>query len=147
MSLPAVLEEIVQDFMSLEERSRLELLLEFSDGLPDLPERYQDADLEQVEECQSPVFLTVEVADDADRTVSVFITAPPESPTTRGFAGVLVEGLSGLPARTVLEVPADFPLQLGLSRAVSPLRLRGMTAMLSRIKTRVSKALTGEDVA
>jgi cysteine desulfuration protein SufE len=47
----------------------------------------------------------------------------------------------------VLEVPADFPLQLGLSRAVSPLRLRGMTAMLSRIKTRVSKALTGEDVA
>ncbi|MGO1319254.1 MAG: SufE family protein [Galactobacter sp.] len=140
-ALPAGLAEIAEDFTSMEERSRLELLLEFSDGLPDLPERYQGVELEQVEECQSPVFLTVEVADDADRTVGVFITAPPESPTTRGFAGVLVEGLSGLPAADVLAVPADYPLQLGLSRAVSPLRLRGMTAMLSRIKTRVAKAV------
>lgn len=126
--------------MDLPERQRLELLLEFSDGLPELPERYQGVELEQVQECQSPVFLTVEVADDAERTVSVFITAPPEAPTTRGFAGVLVEGLSGLPADQVLAVPADYPMELGLSRAVSPLRLRGMTAMLSRIKTRVAKA-------
>lgn len=140
MSLPTALAEIAQDFMDLPERQRLELLLEFSDGLPELPERYQGVELEQVQECQSPVFLTVEVADDAERTVSVFITAPPEAPTTRGFAGVLVEGLSGLPADQVLAVPADYPMELGLSRAVSPLRLRGMTAMLSRIKTRVAKA-------
>lgn len=141
MALPTALAEIAEDFNALPEPQRLELLLEFSDNLPELPERYQDAELEQVIECQSPVFLTVEVADDADHTVGVFITAPPEAPTTRGFAGVLVEGLNGLPAKEVLKTPDDYPSTIGLARAVSPLRLRGMTAMLGRIKNRVRKEL------
>ncbi len=44
-------------------RDRLQLLLEFSNELPELPERYADhPDLfERVEECQSPVFIFVEV--------------------------------------------------------------------------------------
>jgi len=141
MSVPAALAEIADDFKAMAEAERLELLLEFSDGLPELPERYRDAELERVEECQSPVFLTVEVADDAERTVAVFITAPPQSPTTRGFAGILTEGLQGLPAAQVLEVPADYPLTLGLTKVVSPLRLNGMTGMLGRIKRRVAAAL------
>lgn len=138
MSLPAELAEIAEDFNAMPENERLELLLEFSDNLPELPARYADADLERVEECQSPVFLTVEVAQDGDRTVGVFITAPREAPTTRGFAGVLTEGLHGLSAAQVLAVPDDFPSMLGLTRAVSPLRLRGMSAMLGRIKRRVA---------
>lgn len=141
MSLPSQLAEIVEDFAALTEQDRLQLLLEFSESLPDLPERYADADLEQVTECQSPVFLAVEVGDDDAHTVGVFITAPREAPTTRGFAGVLVEGLHGLGATEVLAVPEDFPSTLGLTRAVSPLRLRGMTALLGRIKRRVAAAL------
>ncbi|WP_394160608.1 SufE family protein [Galactobacter valiniphilus] len=143
MSLPAALAEIAEDFNALPEPERLELLLEFSDNLPALPARFDGVELEQVTECQSPVFLTVEVADDAQRTVNVFITAPPQAPTTRGFAGVLKEGLDSLPAAAVLAVPDDFPSTLGLTRAVSPLRLRGMTAMLGRIKRRVAAALEG----
>ncbi|MDR2254639.1 MAG: SufE family protein [Arthrobacter sp.] len=143
MSLPAALAEIAEDFNALPEPERLELLLEFSDNLPPLPARFDGVELEQVTECQSPVFLTVEVADDAARTVSVFITAPPQAPTTRGFAGVLKEGLDALPAAEVLAVPDDFPSTLGLTRAVSPLRLRGMTAMLGRIKRRVGAAVEG----
>lgn len=142
-TLPPALAEIVEDFNAMAENERLELLLEFSDNLPELPERYADADLERVEECQSPVFLTVEVADDDARTVGVFITAPREAPTTRGFAGVLTEGLHGLGAAEVLAVPDDFPSTLGLTRAVSPLRLRGMSAMLGRIKRRVELATQG----
>lgn len=138
MSLPQALTEIAADFNDMPENERLELLLEFSDNLPDLPERYAEVELERVEECQSPVFLTVEVADDDARTVGVFITAPREAPTTRGFAGVLTEGLHGLSAAEVLAVPEDFPSTLGLTRAVSPLRLRGMSAMLGRIKRRVA---------
>ena len=143
MSLPAALTEIAEDFNALPEPERLELLLEFSDNLSALPARFDGVELEQVTECQSPVFLTVEVADDAQRTVNVFITAPPQAPTTRGFAGVLKEGLDALPAAAVLAVPDDFPSTLGLTRAVSPLRLRGMTAMLGRIKRRVAAALEG----
>ncbi len=143
MSLPTALAEIAEDFNALPEPERLELLLEFSDNLPELPARFDGVELEQVTECQSPVFLTVEVADDAERTVGVYITAPPQAPTTRGFAGVLKEGLDGLPAADVLAVPADFPSTLGLTHAVSPLRLRGMTAMLGRIKRRVATAVEG----
>ena len=120
-------------------QEKLQLLLEFSDDLPQLPERYAGHDelLERVDECQSPLFLVVEVADDADRSVHLFFHAPAESPTTRGFAGILHEGLDGLPAADVLAIPDDAPYRFGLGEAVSPLRLRGMVAMLSRIKRQV----------
>ncbi len=137
--LPPTLEEIAEDFSSASSQEKLQLLLEFSDDLPQLPERYAGHDelLERVDECQAPLFLVVEVADDADRSVHLFFHAPAESPTTRGFAGILHEGLEGLPAADVLAVPDDAPYRFGLGEAVSPLRLRGMVAMLSRIKRQV----------
>ncbi|GAA2553382.1 cysteine desulfuration protein SufE [Neomicrococcus aestuarii] len=142
-TLPNKLAEIVDDFQAITERERLELLLEFSQELPALPERLADHPelLEQVVECQSPLFLTIEVADDEDRTVSLFFSAPPEAPTTRGFASVLNEGLNGQPANIILDVPDDMPEQLGLTRAITPLRMRGMTAMLGRIKRKIREAL------
>ena len=131
------LAEIVEDFTSLPGKERLQLLLEFSDDLSALPERYaghRDL-LEQVPECQSPLFLAVEV-DDGD-AVHLFFDAPPEAPTTRGFAGILQAGLDGLDADEVLATPDEFTGQLGLTELVSPLRLGGMSAMLSRIKRQV----------
>jgi cysteine desulfuration protein SufE len=131
------LAEIVEDFTSLPGKERLQLLLEFSDDLAALPERYaghRDL-LEQVPECQSPLFLAVEV-DDGD-AVHLFFEAPPEAPTTRGFAGILQAGLDGLDADEVLAIPDEFTGQLGLTELVSPLRLNGMSAMLSRIKRQV----------
>lgn len=137
--LPAPLAEIRDDFLSFTEKERLLLLLEFSNELPELPERYRNRPelFERVEECQSPVFLFVDVSDDA--RVHVHATAPAESPTTRGFASILTQGLSGLSVADVLAVPDDFALQLGLTAAVSPLRLRGMTGMLWRIKRQVGE--------
>ena len=139
--LPAALDELVDDFASVSARERLELLLELSDELPALPERYAGhaEAMEQVHECQSPLFLAVEVDD--DRRVHVFFDAPPESPTTRGFAGILHTGLDGLAADEVLAVPDDAPYRFGLAEAVSPLRLRGMVAMLSRVKRQVRARL------
>jgi cysteine desulfuration protein SufE len=131
------LAEIVEDFNALPGQQRLQLLLEFSDDLPPLPERYaghRDL-LEQVPECQTPLFLAVEVA--ADDTVHLFFDAPPEAPTTRGFAGILQTGLDGLNADEVLATPSEFTSQLGLTDLVSPLRLRGMAAMLARIKRQI----------
>jgi cysteine desulfuration protein SufE len=131
------LAEIVEDFNALPGQQRLQLLLEFSDDLPPLPERYANHRdlLEQVPECQSPLFLAVEVA--PDDTVHLFFDAPPQAPTTRGFAGILQTGLDGLNAEEVLATPSEFTSQLGLTDLVSPLRLRGMAAMLARIKRQI----------
>jgi cysteine desulfuration protein SufE len=135
--LPEALAQIREDFRSLEIRDRLQLLLEFSNELPELPERYRDhPDLfERVVECQSPVFLFVEV--DEDRAVHMYATAPKEAPTTRGFASILAQGLEGLTVEEVLDVPDDYPSDLGLTEAVSPLRIRGMTALLGRAKRQI----------
>lgn len=130
---------LIEDFASISVKDRLNLLLEFSDNLPELPERYRDhPDLfERVEECQSPIFLFVEVDD--QNSVSLFFTAPAEAPTTRGFAGILHEALDGHSVEEVLAVDDDFPSKLGLAEAVSPLRMRGMRAMLHRIKRQVAE--------
>lgn len=140
-ALPAALAEIVDDFQALEEPDRLQLLLEFSRALPELPERLSDHPelLEQVVECQTPLFLAVESekGDDGD-VVRLYFRAPQEAPTTRGFASVLHEGLDGLSAAQILAVPDDMPDLLGLTRAITPLRMRGMSAMLGRIKRKVT---------
>jgi cysteine desulfuration protein SufE len=131
------LREIADDFGSVPGKERLQLLLEFADELPPLPDRYAGHKelLEQVPECQSPLFLAVEV-DEGD-AVHLFFEAPREAPTTRGFAGILHAGLDGLSADDVLQTPAEFSSQLGLQDLVSPLRLRGLAAMLARIKRQV----------
>jgi cysteine desulfuration protein SufE len=141
-ALPPKLAELVDDFAELGVKDRLQLLLELSEELPALPERYAGHrdEMEQVPECQTPLFLAVEVAPDADRTVHLFFDAPPEAPTTRGFASIMYTGLDGQSAEEVLAVPNDFYLALGLGAAVSPLRLRGMAAMLARIKNQVRSA-------
>jgi cysteine desulfuration protein SufE len=141
-ALPPQLAELVDDFAGVGPKDRLQLLLELSRELPELPDRYADAadTMEQVHECQSPLFLAVEVDPDQERRVHLFFSAPPEAPTTRGFASIMHTGLDGEPAADVLAVPDDFYIALGLGAAVSPLRLRGMAAMLARIKNQVRAA-------
>lgn len=136
-----VLADIREGFLDLTGNDRLTYLLEFANELPELPARYTDHPelLERVEECQSPVYIFVEV--DTEHAVNVFATAPREAPTTRGFASILVQGLSGLSSDAVLAVPDDFPSTLGLTELISPLRVRGMTGMLWRIKRQVSARL------
>jgi cysteine desulfuration protein SufE len=139
--LPGSLPEFREDFLALGVQDRLQLLLEFSNELPALPTEYADHPdlLERVEECQSPVFIFVTVGADGDApdVVRMHATAPREAPTTRGFASILAQGLSGLTVAEVLSVPSDYPLTLGLSEAVSPLRIRGMVGMLGRVQRQV----------
>ena len=136
-ALPQALADIRDEFLELPEADRLQLLLEFSNDLPAVPAKYEGHPelSERVVECQSPVYIILEV--DAEGTVAMHATAPREAPTTRGFASILVQGISGLSAEEVLAIPNDFPQTIGLTRAVSPLRLGGMTGMLMRAKRQV----------
>ncbi|MCB9011667.1 MAG: SufE family protein [Actinobacteria bacterium] len=140
--IPAPLAEIVEDFAASPREMRLQMLLGYAQGLPDLPDRYADQDaLERVQECQTPFFLAVEIDD--DRRVSLFFDAPPEAPTTRGYAGILAEGLDGATVDEVLATPPDFFTGMGLAELISPLRLRGMSAILAHIKRRVVELTAG----
>lgn len=139
--VPTALAEIRDDFLALDQPNRLMLLLEFANELPELPERYRDHPdlLERVIECQAPVYMFVEIDDDG--IVHLHVTAPRESPTTRGFASILAQGLAGLTGEEVLAVSDDYPNTIGLTEAVSPLRLRGMSALLGRTKRQVREKL------
>lgn len=129
-------ESLIEDFNSISVKDRLNLLLEFSENLPALPARYAEHPdlLERVEECQSPIYLFVEVE---EGVVNLFFTAPEEAPTTRGFASILHAAIDGLTVDQTLAVDDDFPSKIGLTEAVSPLRIRGMRGMLARIKRQV----------
>jgi cysteine desulfuration protein SufE len=135
-SVESKLQELGEDFAALGVRDRLTLLLEIAGELPALPARYADHPdlLERVEECQSPVYLFVEVN---DGVVNIFLTAPEEAPTTRGFASILHQLLDGHTVDEVLTSPEDIPDRLHLSEAVSLLRINGLRGMLNRIKRQV----------
>ncbi|TGD86825.1 SufE family protein [Mycolicibacterium sp. CH28] len=136
--MPPALAEVVSDFADMQGQDKLTLLLEFANELPALPADLEEAAMEPVPECQSPLFLHVDTTD--TEHVRLFFSAPAEAPTTRGFAAILAAGLDGQSAAAILDVPDDFYSELGLAALISPLRLRGMSAMLTRIKRRLRAA-------
>jgi len=141
MSTTPGAQEIISAFAEVPQNLKLELLLEYSENLPTLPERYKDHPelLERVEECQSPVYLFVEL--DEQNVVSIFLTAPDEAPTTKGFASLLQLALDQQPADTVLNFDDSFVDALGITDLVSPLRIRGLQGMLMRIKRQVKEKM------
>ncbi len=137
---PAPLQGVIREFREVEPRDRLEMLIEFSDELPDLPARLhaqRDA-MEQIHECQSPVFLHTELH---NGKVEFFLDIPREAPTVRGYAGVLAEGLNHATPDEILGTPEDVYLLLGLQEAITPQRLRGLHALMVYMKRQVQRLI------
>ncbi len=137
MSVPQSLQNVVEQFRAAPKPLRLQLLLEYSKKVPPLPAHLegQREQMEQVHECQTPFFVATEYPSDDE--VLFHFDAPPEAPTTRGFAGILSVGLSGQPPQAILGTPDDFYTDMGLAEVISPLRLRGMSAIIRRLKRQV----------
>lgn len=137
MTVPPKLQRIVDLFAAAPNEIKLQALLDYSRRVPPLPPELASRpdQFEKVDECQSPFFLKADVGEDG--TVSMYFDAPAEAPTTRGYAGILAEGLVGATAQEILEMPSDFYVGLGLSDAITPLRLRGMGAIVTRLKRQV----------
>jgi cysteine desulfuration protein SufE len=141
MDLPEKLAAIVDEFASAPRDVVLEMLLEYADAVRPLPPEFAGhAGMEQVPECQTPFFLTARVT--AERTVQLWFDCPPEAPTTRAFAGILAEGLAGASVDEVLAVPTDLYQRMGLATAISPLRVRGGTAILARLQRQVREQVS-----
>lgn len=137
--LPPRLAEIVGEFADSEPRERLELLLEFSDNLPPLPRKYQaqrDAGEHRVHECQTPVFLWVELP---EGHVQIAADVAPEAPTVKGFVSLLVEAFRGATPEEVLATPQNLIQRLGLADILGMVRSRGLHAILHRIRAEVRR--------
>lgn len=137
MSATVELKKIAKMFADAPKQVRLQALLDYSRRLPDLPERLEDDPelLVDVPECQTPFALRVEPSDDG--VVHIFFKVPAQAPTVRGYAGILHDALDGAPPEEILAVPDDFYQYMGLQEAVSGQRLRGMGAILARLKSEV----------
>ena len=134
------IDDIVAEFADLDPRERLELLLEFAENLPPLPERYQaerDSGLHRVPECQTPVFIWVELP---EGKVQIHADVAPEAPTVKGFVGILVDSFNGQPPETVLATPADLLQRLGLLESLGMVRMRGLAAIQHHIRQQVLNA-------
>ena len=147
MTIPKKLQDVIDAFSQTPDSFRLPLLLEYSEKIPPLPEHLEGhrEQMERVPECQTPLFLAEEVDDEG--RVSIFFDAPREAPTTRGFAGIVSEGLGGLKAEEILAVPDDFYTRLGLQKVISPLRMRSMSAIVWRLKRRVRERVEAGQAA
>ncbi len=133
IALPPRLAEIVDDFSLAEGREKLEMLLQYSDSLPPVPDwlKGKEDQMETVPECITPVSVAAEVKDGG--MVFHFIV-PPESPTVRGYAAILAEGLRGATPEEVFNLPVDFFMQMGLQQVLTSQRLNGMEALVAHVK-------------
>lgn len=133
------LDEIASEFVDLDPRERLELLLEFAEGLPPLPPELQaerDAGDHRVHECMTPVYLWVLPE---NGHVRIHGDVAPEAPTVKGFVGILADAFTGATPDEVLAVPSDVMRRLGLVEALGMVRMRGLSAILNRIRAEVVK--------
>jgi len=137
--MPSI-DTIIPRFKAADRTTRLETLLDYSRKLPPLPERLEQEKARgdhRVHECQTPVFLWVEVE---GGQVHIHADVPRESPTVRGFVSLLARTLDGASPDAVAQIPDDLLDQLGLSETLGMTRTQGLTAILHRIKRSVATA-------
>lgn len=134
MALPAKLQEIVEDFASMTREEKLETLLAYAETLPDIPEhlKQQINKMEDVPECMTPVRVIAEQQDDG--SLIYHFDIPPQSPTVRGLASILANGLNGSQPEEVLAVPADFYMPMRLQEAITQQRITGFMGVLAHMK-------------
>ena len=131
--LPGKLGEIVEQFQWCEGREKLELLVQFAESLPSLPDwlKTRRAEMDSVPECMTPVSV---FAEQMDGRMIFHFEVPVESPLVRGLAAIMKQGLDQCTPEEVLKVPGDFYQQMGLQLVLTQQRLHGFSAILAHMK-------------
>jgi cysteine desulfuration protein SufE len=140
MGVREKVEEIVGEFSDLDGREKLELLVDYANGLPPLPAAYEArkaAEDRRVHECQTPVFLWTEVEQGMSRVVA---EVAPEAPTVEGFVAILAAAVNGRPVAEAAAIPEDLLERLGLADVLGILRSRGLRSITARIKRGLAEA-------
>ena len=125
----------IEEFVDLDGREKLELLVEYAAGLPPLPAEYaarKAAAEGRIHECQTPVFLWTETT--AAGGAALVADVAPEAPTVKGFVAILRSVVAGRPAAEVADITDDLVERIGLADVLGMLRARGLRAITARIK-------------
>jgi cysteine desulfuration protein SufE len=133
-SVQTRLSELIAEFADLDAREKLELLVDFANGLPPLPAEFEArkaTEDRRVHECQTSVFLWTEVDDGKARLVA---EVAPEAPTVKGFVAILTEAINGRPAADVAELSDDMLERMGLASVLGMMRTGGLRAIVARVK-------------
>jgi len=132
-TIPPRLKEIIEDFQISEGREKVELLLDYSQNMMPLPDwvKNHPDDMQQVHECMTPVFIHAGLQ---EGRMHFYFDVPAESPTVRGFAAIMAEGLDGLTPEEILEVPNDFFQEMGLEKVLTQQRMNGISHILAYMK-------------
>ena len=123
--------ELIRFFLSLgDEMSRYSYLIEISNTLPLLQEKYR-TDGYKVDGCQSNVWLFVGVNDEG----RIIIEADSDSFIVKGILAVLSDLFYGVPAVSVSGFTFTFLEDTGLDTLFSPERKNGVSALIAKIKS------------
>jgi cysteine desulfuration protein SufE len=136
----ARIEEIIEQFQDADYQETLAMLLDYAETLPPLPDVYRearDAGYNRVPECETPVFVFVDLS---DGRVHIHADVPEESPTVRGFVSLLVEAFDGATPGEIESAPENLIHSLSLDRKLGTRRMFGLSAVYNRIRSEVRKA-------
>jgi cysteine desulfuration protein SufE len=142
-SVQARLGTLIGEFADLDAREKLELLVDFANGLPPLPAEFEArkaVEDRRVHECQTPVFLWTEVDGGTARLVA---EVAPEAPTVKGFVAILADAINGRPAIDVATLSDDMLERMGLADVLGILRTRGLRAIVARVKRGFAERTAG----
>lgn len=134
------LDTVIRRFEAADRTTRLETLLDYARKLPPIPKRFEAERAlghNRVPECQTPVFLWVELE---DGKVRAYADVPRESPTVRGYLSLILKAIDGATPAEVGQIPDDLLERLKLTETLGMMRTQGLTAILGRIK-RMTSAL------
>lgn len=138
--VPPGIQKILNRFATLTPDLTRQALVQYSNRLPDLPERFRVLDREQfaVHECQTPVALYPEIV---DGRMYYHADVPQGAPTIRALLALLFGALNGEPPQTTLAIPPDFVRQV-MGKIGLETREVGLNAMVERLKRAAREAQT-----
>ena len=142
--IPIGIQKILRRFATLPPDMTRQALVQYSNRLPALPDRFQQLDREdyRVHECQTPVAIYPECI---DGRMHFYADVPQGAPTIRALLAMIFEAVNGQPPEAVLAIPTDFVRQV-MDKLGLGTREVGLNAMVDRLR-RAARAARRDDPA
>ena len=136
MKLPEKLEEVIEDFKTLETNTeKYEELLQYGEELEDIPTEFKTKE-NLVPGCTSVVYIKGIIEDDR-----VKFYGSSDSYLVKGLVAILVNGFAHMKASTFIQVQPNFLIELGLTETLSSTRANASVNIFNMMKEQILNEL------